>query len=163
MLPRLNGACVRGVARTGVAKETSERGRFAHRGRKPPGRRRIVAIRSAFSVMLAPHPPVWCGPSASPLPSQSAGRQFHAMRLSRALRSLALAAGLAACGRGGDANVGVNMAGPARGADDLAINTIEGYITLAVRADSIRMRMSKSFAPADAEKFVALVKTKIRK
>lgn len=62
------------------------------------------------------------------------------MRPSLAL--LALAASLAACG--GDSNVDVNMSGPARGPDDLAITTTDGGMTLAVRADSIRMRIADS-------------------
>ena len=68
------------------------------------------------------------------------------MRLPATLRAiataLALASSLAACG--GDANVDVNMSGRARGPDDLAISTTEGGMTLAIRADSMRMRLADS-------------------
>ena len=82
--------------------------------------------------------------SVSPLPSPSAAGHFLRMRLAPSFRALALAVSLAACGRGGDANVDVNMSGPARGPDDLAITTTSGGMTLAVRADSMRMRLADS-------------------
>ena len=64
------------------------------------------------------------------------------MRLTRLATALAAAALLAGCMR--DKSIDVNMSGATHGPDDLAITTKTGAMSLAVRTDSIRMRMSDS-------------------
>ena len=64
------------------------------------------------------------------------------VRLNQLVVTLAAAACLAGCG--GDKHLDVNMSGADHGPDDIAITTTSGAMTLAVRSDSIRMRMSYS-------------------